>query len=98
METTFVKPRYDSAGFASLPTRIGDFLSSNQYDAVVLFLIDAFGWRFFEKFQDSPFLKRVTQVGSVTKITSQFPSTTAAHITTIHTGMPVGEHGIFEWY
>ena len=73
-------------------------LSANHYDAVVLFLIDAFGWRFFEKFQDTPFFQQTTRVGTVTRLTSQFPSTTAAHITTIHTGMPVGEHGIFEWY
>ena len=65
---------------------------------MVLFLIDGFGWRFFEKFQDAPFLQQTTRTGTVTKLTSQFPSTTAAHITTIHTGMPVGEHGIFEWY
>jgi hypothetical protein len=98
METTFLKPRYDAGGFASLPKHILELLSSNQYDAVVFFLIDAFGWRFFDKFQDMPFLRQVTQEGTVKKLTSQFPSTTAAHITTIHTGMPVGEHGIFEWY
>jgi hypothetical protein len=98
METHFVKPRYDSGGFASLPKQIKEHLSGDDYDTVVVFLIDAFGWRFFEKFQNTPFLHRVTQAGTVTKLTSQFPSTTAAHITTIHTGMPVGEHGIFEWY
>ena len=98
METNFIKPRYDTGGFASLPQQILDLLTANRYDAVVLFLIDAFGWRFFDKFQDAPFLSQITQAGSVTKRTSQFPSTTAAHITTIHTGMPVGEHGIFEWY
>jgi predicted AlkP superfamily pyrophosphatase or phosphodiesterase len=98
METNFIKPRYDAGGFASLPKQILEHLSSNRYDAVVLFLIDAFGWRFFDKFQDTPFLQQITRTGTVTKLTSQFPSTTAAHITTIHTGMPVGEHGIFEWY
>jgi predicted AlkP superfamily pyrophosphatase or phosphodiesterase len=98
MEPNFIKPRYDSGGFACLPQHITEVLSSNQYDAVVLFLIDAFGWRFFEKFQEMPFLQQITRAGTVKKLTSQFPSTTAAHITTIHTGMPVGEHGIFEWY
>jgi hypothetical protein len=98
MQTDFIVPRYDAGGFASLPQRLLEQLSTRQYDAVVLFLIDAFGWRFFEKFQDAPFLQQVTRTGTVTKLTSQFPSTTAAHITTIHTGLPVGEHGIFEWY
>ncbi len=98
MEPNFIRPRYDSGGFASLPRYILELLSANRYDAVVLFLIDAFGWRFFDKFQAEPFLQQVTRLGAVTKLTSQFPSTTAAHITTIHTGMPVGEHGIFEWY
>jgi len=98
MDSDFIKPRYDAGGFASLPKRISDLLSANQYDAVVLFLIDAFGWRFFEKFQGMPFFQHTARSGRVAKLTSQFPSTTAGHITTIHTGMPVGEHGIFEWY
>jgi hypothetical protein len=98
MENNFIKPRYDEGGFASLPQHISKLLSSNRYDAVVLFLIDAFGWCFFDKFQDTSFLQQVTRQGTATKLTSQFPSTTTAHITTIHTGMPVGEHGIFEWY
>jgi Type I phosphodiesterase / nucleotide pyrophosphatase len=98
MENTFIKPNYAAGGFASLPQQILRQLYANRYDAVVLFLIDAFGWRFFEKFQDTAFLKQVTRTGTVEKRTSQFPSTTAAHITTIHTGMPVGEHGVFEWY
>lgn len=93
----FVKPRYDSGGFASLPQRLADLLSARRFEAVVLFLIDGFGWRFFEKFQQAPFLNQVARQGTVEKLTSQFPSTTSAHITTIHTGLTVGEHGIFEW-
>jgi len=99
MESDFVKPRYDAGGFASLPQRLTELLTAPQkYEAVVLFLMDGFGWRFFEKFQDAPFLKTVARLGQVEKLTAQFPSTTAAQLTTLHTGMPVGEHGIFEWY
>ncbi len=91
-------PCYDSGGFAALPKRILDLISTNRYDSIVFFLIDGFGWRFFDKFRDAPFLQQILRRGTVMKLTAQFPSTTAAHITTIHTGMPVGEHGIFEWY
>ena len=98
MEANFIKPRYDAGGFASLPGQVSNLLALKKYDAVVMFLIDAFGWRFFEKFQGEPFLQQTSRSGQVQKLTSQFPSTTSAHITTIHTGMPVGEHGIFEWY
>lgn len=98
MNKTFIKPRYDESGFAGIPARIEKAFASGNYDAVVLFLIDGFGWRFFERFQDAPFLKRIARDGKIEKITSQFPSTTAAHITTIHTGLPVGVSGVYEWY
>ena len=94
----FVKPRYDSGGFAGIPTRIRENSISGDYDVVVLFLVDGFGWRFFEKFQQMPFLRRLTASGTVEKLTSQFPSTTAAHVTTIHTGQPVGQSGVYEWF
>jgi len=98
MESNFIKPLYDQGGYAGIPRRVTDLLLANRYDAVILFLVDGFGWRFFEKFQEAPFLQKAARQGSVTKLTSQFPSTTAAHVTTLHTGMPVGEHGVFEWY
>ncbi len=97
MNTTFVKPRYDSGGFAGIPDRITGAFASGNYDAVVLFLVDGFGWRFFERFQDAPFLKRIAKQGRVEKLISQFPSTTAAHLTTIHTGWNVGQSGVYEW-
>jgi predicted AlkP superfamily pyrophosphatase or phosphodiesterase len=57
-------------------------------------LLDAFGRRFLERHADHPFLRRL----EVTEIASQFPSTTTAHVTTMHTGRPVGEHGLYEWH
>jgi hypothetical protein len=98
LNSHFVKPRYDSGGFAGIPSRIIDAFASKKYDAVVLFLVDGFGWRFFERFQDAPFMQRIAKHGTIEKLTSQFPSTTAAHLTTIHTGLPVGLSGVYEWY
>ena len=98
MNKDFVKPRYDAGGFAGLPNRITDAFTTGKYDAVILFLVDGFGWRFFERFQDLPFLQRIVKNGKVEKLTSQFPSTTAAHLTTIHTGWNVGQSGVYEWY
>ncbi len=75
--------------FGNLPTR---------YDKVLFFFVDAFGWRFFERYAEKyTFLQTVVQQGVVSKITSQFPSTTAAHVTSIHTGLPVGQSGVYEW-
>ena len=98
MNSEFLKPRYDEGGFAGIPDRIKASFASGEYDAVVLFLVDAFGWRFFERFQDAPFIKRIAQHGKIEKLISQFPSTTAAHLTTIHTGWSVGQSGVHEWY
>ena len=94
----FIKPHYDSGGFAGIPDRIIASFASGKYDAVILFLVDAFGWRFFERFQDAPFIKRMAKHGKIEKLISQFPSTTAAHLTTIHTGWNVGQSGVYEWY
>jgi predicted AlkP superfamily pyrophosphatase or phosphodiesterase len=61
---------------------------------VVLVLLDAFGWRFFSRHGDHPLLRRLDVVA---RLTTQFPATTTAHITTLHSGLPVGEHGLYEW-
>jgi len=112
--THFMRPIYSDYGFAQIPQTIRYCLTDSdqkgvpfgkrddlyqKYDAVVLLFVDAFGWRFFEQYhQRSPFLRRAVEQGLVSKLTSQFPSTTAAHVTTIHTGLPVGESGVYEWY
>ncbi len=62
-------------------------------DRLVVVLLDAFGEVFLERFRDHPALRDAT----VAPLDSQFPSTTAAHVTTMHTGLPVGTHGVYEW-
>ena len=109
----FVRPLYDSYCFSNLPATI-DFLLTGQkspmlpldvlgnlptkYNTVIFFFIDAFGWRFFERYAEKyAFLKTVSSQGVVSKLTSQFPSTTAAHVTCMHTGLNVGQSGVYEW-
>ena len=109
----FVRPLYDSYCFSNLPRTIEFLLTGKgqsglppdvfgslpvRYNKVILFFIDAFGWRFFAKYAEKyEFLKNVLKYGVVSKLTSQFPSTTAAHVTCIHTGLNVGQSGIYEW-
>ena len=109
----FIRPLYDSYCFSRIPALLPALFTgtnpdlqrtllgplAGRYDKIILFFIDAFGWRFFERYADSyPFLRRTLDDGCATKLTSQFPSTTAAHVTAIHTGLPVDQSGVFEWF
>ncbi len=110
----FCHPLYDSYCFSRIPQTIRGLLTGKpegglpidvlggakgEYDFVLLILLDSFGWRFFEHYAEKfPFLQRFLQNGVVSKITTQFPSTTAAHITSINTGLEVGQSGVYEWF
>lgn len=110
----FVKPLYDSYCFSNIPQMVQFLLTGEgqsalpldvfgtlptRYDKVILFFIDAFGWRFFERYAEKyALLKTILSKGVVSKMTSQFPSTTAAHTTCIHTGLDVGQSGVYEWH
>lgn len=109
----FRKPLVGSYNFARLPAAIQHLLTgqgemslpddvlgglSHRYQKVIFMFVDAFGWRFFERFGErSAFLRHVMNEGIVSKFTSQFPSTTTAHVSTIMYGMPVGTSGLYEW-
>ncbi|MDD4937424.1 MAG: alkaline phosphatase family protein [Candidatus Shapirobacteria bacterium] len=107
-----VKPGYKENSFNQIIPTIEYFLSGKsknkkienevlngkRYDKVVLILVDAFGWCFWEKFKkEINFLKKAERNGTILKLISQFPSTTTAEITTILTDTPVNEHGMYEW-
>jgi hypothetical protein len=110
---TFVFPQYNARCFADLPATVHSLLTGTntsplapeilrglapQYEKVILFFIDALGWRFIEQYAAHPFLQRFIQPGRLHKLTSQFPSTTAAHVTCIHSGLPVAHSGLVEWH
>lgn len=108
----FRAPLYESYSFLQVPRLIPSLFDTPDavaqrllgplaapYDTVMLVMLDAFGWRFIRRYQDRyPFLQRFLTDGMVTRLTSQFPSTTAAHVTAIHTGLPVNQSGIYEWF
>ena len=94
-------------GFASIPATVERLLTGapgglpaattagvERAEHVGVVLLDAFGWRFVQRHAGHPLLRRLDVVSP---LASQFPSTTTAHVTTMHTGTPVGEHGLYEW-
>jgi hypothetical protein len=77
--------------FAEIPHEVRRRVAAGERVAVLL--LDAFGLRFLHRHDDHPLLERL----QVTPLRSQFPSTTTAHVTTIHSGLPVQDHGLYEW-
>jgi hypothetical protein len=80
-----------SRRFDELPRLIEEKLA--EHPRVVLVYFDAFGWRFLERHADHPLFAGA----EVERWSSCFPSTTTVHSTTIHSGLPLGEHGLYEW-
>src|SRR5687768_1522052 len=97
----FRKPLYGSYSFARIPRSLpwlftgsgssalpADVFGSFRppFDHVVFCFIDAFGWQHVERALDkSRFLQHAIEHGVLSKMTAMFPSTTAAHVTTVHT-------------
>lgn len=66
---------------------------------VILFLFDGFGFRQWQ----SPshrfsLLEQLSERGAVTPIHAAFPPTTAASLTSLHTGLTPAAHGLLEWH
>lgn len=97
--TEFIRPLYDSYCYSNIPQTIRNILLnenkkalpddifpnlSHSYNKVIFFLIDRFGWRFLEDYKTtSPFLQRIINEGKLSKLTAQYPSTTANQVASI---------------
>src|SRR5437763_14347610 len=82
----FVKPLYDSYCLSNIPQTIEFLLTGEResglpldvrgnlprkYEKVILFIVDAFGWHFFERYAEkNEFLKTTPGAAVVSKITS----------------------------
>jgi hypothetical protein len=65
---------------------------------VVLFVIDAFGWRSWKRYIDRfAVMRRIADNGVLTPISALFPSTTSASITSLNLGVLPAQHALYEW-
>jgi Type I phosphodiesterase / nucleotide pyrophosphatase len=77
--------------FADIPDEVRRRIDAGE--RVALILLDAFGLGFLRRHADHPFVQHL----EVAPLRSQFPSTTTARVTTLHLGLPVEQHGLYEW-
>ena len=81
----------------SLPMDVFD-KDNFDYDNLVLALIDSMGWNSLFQNTNASAFRFLENNSLISKLSSQFPATTAAEVTTMHAGIPVSEHGVFEWF
>ena len=110
----WIAPDHGGASFAGIPGTIAQLLTGEslraplppsltaglraRYERVVLVYFDALGFELAERHAAHPLLARAADEGIFARITSQFPSTTTVHMPTIHSGLPVAEHSLYEWF
>jgi hypothetical protein len=113
-ESGYVFPAYEGGSFADIPYSALSLLSSDfdntlparvfegvdtAVDHVVLLVIDGLGWDQFRRDRaEAPFLDRLVERGTVSPLTSIYPSETAAAITSVNTGVTPIEHGLLGWH
>jgi hypothetical protein len=81
--------------FADLPGRLAAL--AGEWERIAVVLLDGLGRHLLEPHARHPLLRRLAADGELVPVASQFPSTTTAELTTLYTGRPVGEHGLYEW-
>ena len=77
--------------FAAIPAEIERRVAAGE--RVALIMIDGLGAELLARYDHHPFARRLAR----TALRSQFPATTTAHVTTIHYGLAVEHHGLYEW-
>lgn len=109
----YLFPAYDDYCFGNVPDTVRSVLAAGgrralpsdvfegvdtAVDTVVLVLIDGFGLQAWTRHRHRcDVLDRLTEEGTVTPLTSIYPSETAAAITTLETGRLPCEHGRIGW-
>jgi hypothetical protein len=106
-------PAYGDYCFAGVPGTVGSLFGvesdralpgdvldgvGREFDRVLVVLVDGYGLDSWERDHgDVPLLRRLTERGTVTPLTSVYPSETAAAMNTYYTGALPVEHGSIGW-
>jgi predicted AlkP superfamily pyrophosphatase or phosphodiesterase len=76
-----------------------EFFYGKSRRQIILLIIDGFGFNhLLDHGTGTRFFDSLMNNGEVYPITSVFPSTTPAALTSIHTGYTPQEHGLLEWF
>ncbi len=82
----------------TLDKSITRHIDTKNIKKIVVLLLDGFGYDMFLKsLEYASFFRKAADNGIFAPITSGFPSTTAASITTINSGLTPKKHGLLEW-
>jgi hypothetical protein len=81
----------------TLPEELFSGIEKERFEKVILILIDGFGFYQLLEHKEGLF-KRIGKLACINPITTVFPSTTAAALTSLSTGLTPQEHGLIEWY
>jgi hypothetical protein len=109
-----VKPIYADYSFGNIPNTIEHLLTGARRgpllpedcfggsyprpQKVVLFLVDSFGWQFWQEYRRRfRTMARIGEKGTLTPISALFPSTTAASVSTLNLGVLPAAHALYEW-
>ncbi len=82
----------------TLPKDAFGDVETSGVENVILLLCDGLGYNEWKRQSARGFFGAVTRRGSARPITTVFPSTTAAALTTVSTGLTPQEHGLPEWF
>lgn len=112
-EDGFLYPAYGDRCFADVPESALSLLSDgfhrglpasalaglDDVETVVVALLDGFGLDQWSRLADRlPLVRAFQSGGTVTPLTSIYPSETAAAVTTMATGLLPAQHGLLGWY
>ncbi|HWQ05131.1 MAG TPA: alkaline phosphatase family protein [Longilinea sp.] len=84
----------DPLGCPPLAPQWRQLTASEQYQHVILLVVDGLGLKLFKRFWNSDPWVDWIQAGALAPLTSVVPSTTAAALTSLWTGCTPAEHGI----